>query len=688
MTSAGPSGVEGLRRLAARFGIQSAYVDVARRRRGAGREALEAVLTALAGQPISDFGKLLAQLDLQEAARLLPPVHTVWLPGPASARVNLPKLRHLALECLLEAEDGAVTGWRAEPGAGIGPAGADAGTTELSLPQLSPGYYTLHVKAGRRSESSLIIAAPVRAYRAAGHVREWGAFLPLYALYSARSRGVGDFTDLRALSEWVRSSGGSTVATLPLLAAFYDEKLFAASPYLPASRLMWNEIYVDPERLPEFESSDAAKRVLASPGFQSELRALGSSRYVDYARLAAVKRSLLGPLSRVVSGRRRQEFLRFLRDRPEVSAYASFRARTERHGPWQTWPGGAGPDFDPEVNRHYAYAQWAAEAQMSELGDGNGARLYLDLPLGVHGAGYDTWRWPGSFVPGVSAGAPPDAFFSGGQNWGFPPLHPLADREDRYEYVIASVRHHLRYATRLRVDHVMGLHRLYFIPDGFDARDGVYVRYPADELYAIYCLESHRHQAEIVGENLGTVPAYVNRAMAKHGFLGMYVLPFELAPDSGTPVHMPKRSQVASLNTHDLPPFAAWWSRSDTAEREQAGQISHEGAALEARERQRQQQAALEFLSREGFLKKGGSFAEEARRGFERVLASSRAGLVMINLEDLWGETEPQNRPGTSEERRNWRRRARYSLEEMQSLPEVTSGLAAVDAERRLRRAP
>jgi 4-alpha-glucanotransferase len=606
--------------------------------------------------------------------------------------LRLPAGYDQAIECQLEAEDGNVEGWRIDAAwlASEAVSGEDGQAhleARLALPHLEMGYYKLHLRAGRQRASSLVICTPPQAYRNEQRLKDWGVFLPLYALQSARSWGCGDLTDLEELMRFIESLGGRTVATLPLLASFLQDGLYEPSPYSPASRLMWNELYVDVEPLPELESNAEARTLLASKAFQEEIERLRRERLVNYERVAALKRQALQMLSKAMTPAREQELERYLSKAPEVASYARFRAATERLGPWPAWPSRkragrleAG-DFDPEAERYHAYAQWVTDAQLSRFSE-NGNRLYLDLPVGVNGAGYDTWRWPERFLQGVSAGAPPDTFFTGGQNWGFPPLHPVANREGHYDYVIDFIRHSLRYAGRLRIDHVMGLHRLFVIPDGFDAQDGVYVRYPAEELYAILCLESQRHQTAIVGENLGTVPEYVNRALRQRGLSSMYVYPFEIAPDEEAALRTPSPTSVASLNTHDLPMFATWWAGDDINERQRIGQISDADAGQEREGRGRLRESTMRFLVEKGFLqRRRRADSAEVLHALLRFLGAGPARLALVNLEDLWGETEPQNVPGTVD-RPNWRRKARYSLEEMQALPEVLEGLRVLDEER------
>ena len=234
-------------------------------------------------------------------------------------------------------------------------------------------------------------------------------------------------------------------------------------------------------------------------------------------------------------------------------------------------------DFEEATQRFHLYIQWLAHGQVDELierGEKNGVSLYLDLPLGVNPDGYDVWRERESFALGASAGAPPDLFFSKGQDWGFAPLHPQRIRESGYQYVLKFLRFQMRYARLLRIDHVMGLHRLYWVPRGFAARQGTYVNYPAEELHAIFNLESHRNRTRLVGENLGTVPPMVNQSMERHGLRSMFVVQFEERPEPKAALGSPAALSVASLNTHDTPTFAAHWRGDDLSGERSAGIVA------------------------------------------------------------------------------------------------------------------
>jgi 4-alpha-glucanotransferase len=536
-------------------------------------------------------------------------------------------------------------------------------------------------------------------------------FLPLYALRTARSWGAGDLTDLGALAEWTAGLGGGVVATLPILATFLDEP-YEPSPYAPASRLFWNELYLDPQRLPEATLCPAAQRLLESTELRDEIHALAAQPLVDYPRLLTLKRRVLEEMAawffaHPTAGR--QDLEGFLAARPEVADWAAFRAVGDRRGEsWQAWPerlraGVLAPaDYDEEDRRYHLWVQWAMARQVEEAARQarrHGPGLYLDMPLGVHASSYDVWRERDLFAEGVSAGAPPDAFFTKGQDWGFPPLRPERLRERGYDYLIASLRHHLRHAGVLRLDHVMQLHRLFWVPRGLGAAGGVYVRYPHEELYAVLALESCRHQAMIVGENLGTVPPEVNQAMDRHGVLGMYVLQYELAPgapgDAGLQREPPPGS-VASLNTHDMPTFRGFCEGRDVEDLRRLG-FFDDGQAREERQRrgaQLQQLAARVTAadSGPGSGNAGGTGRDGGGddpyplvlRHLQEHLAASPARLVLVNLEDLWQETEPQNVPGTQDHQRpNWRRKARLSLEEMSRRPEVVGALQRIDRLRR-----
>jgi 4-alpha-glucanotransferase len=415
----------------------------------------------------------------------------------------------------------------------------------------------------------------------------------------------------------------------------------------------------------------------------------------------AARRRVLEDLSRTFfaegSTQRRRAYAAFLRANKGVETYADFRAVTERQRKgWRAWPARLrngtirSGDYDPAARNYHLYAQWIVQEQLQGLAERANARgqfLYLDLPLGLNGAGYDIWRHRNLFLENVDGGAPPDPVFTQGQNWGFPPMNPEAMRQDRYRYFIAYVRNHLRFARLLRIDHVMGVHRLYCIPSGLGGENGVYLKYPAEELWAILALESHRHKAGIVGENLGTVPPAVNTAMAKHHIRGMYVIQYEIMEKPDDPALKPPPERcVAGLNTHDMPPFRAFLDGADIEDRLDLGFLDTKAARSERQQRGKMKRALAAVVDRGAGRRPGGQPVPPGMGATYlrvlRFLARSRANIVLVNVEDLWQETRPQNVPATSAERPNWRRRVRPSLEQIRRMAGLAEVLSDVFAER------
>jgi 4-alpha-glucanotransferase len=690
-----------LHRLAEQYGIQTAYLDALGQRRQASPEALLRVLQVL-GSHVSRAGE--ARQALRERRqecwrRVLEPAHVAWRGEPAAVRLRLPVRQSRSLMSgRLCMEDGTERSWSCQL--------ADLLETErtrvehityvareVTLPEdLPPGYHQLTLEMDGTAFQTLILSAPRRAY--VGPTQEpgraWGVFLPLYALQTQHSWGCGDFSDLETLLAWTGRLGGGVVGTLPLLAAFLDEPC-EASPYSPVSRLFWNELYLDVSRAPELESCPEARALMRSEDFVAELLVLRDAPLVDYRRTMALKRRILSELVRSFfqgSSERRAVFAQFLRAQPQVEDYAAFRAVQERRRtPWTEWPAPlrdgtvADDDFDPQVHQYHLYVQWLAAEQMAAVADkarALGPGMYLDLPLGVHAHGYDVWRERPAFAAGVSGGAPPDVVFPRGQNWGFAPLHPEGIRAQGYRYVRAFVRRQMDLAGILRIDHMPSFHRVFWVPDGMEAKDGVFVRYPAEELYALFSLESHRHRTVLVGEDLGTVPPEVRLAMKQHGFQRMYVVQYELKPAPEVALPEAQADSVASVNTHDMPPFAAYWEGQDVQQRLDLHLLDEAAYQRERSLRQAVREALISLLRERGLL----SEAEDARAVLHaclRFLAEGPSQLVLVSLEDLWLETRPQNVPSTWQEYPNWRRKARFTLEEMERLPEAGAVLAEVD---------
>ena len=504
--------------------------------------------------------------------------------------------------------------------------------------KLPPGYHGLTVDLPGRVETATIIAAPVQSYQRPGEQRRWGVGVQLAALRSARSRTVGDLRDLETVCRWVHGHGGDLVTVLPLLPTFEDEP----SPYSPVTRLFWSELILD---IGTARSAGAA--FVAAP----------SAHRIDFRQAAAEVRAALANAQPDPS-----------QLDEELVRYARFRGAQAKLGrnwcewPWEARSGTPAPEHvDADVERFHLVAQLKAREQLASLRsrlDPAGMRLGLDLAVGVHPDGYDPWSRQPLFAQGMSVGAPPDMGFPSGQDWGFAPVLPTASRAEGHRYIAASIGHQASLAGMLRIDHIMALSRLYWIPHGLDLHQGTYVSYPTEELFAILTLESQRHQCEIVGENLGTVPREIDEALPRHRIRGMYLAQFE-APKAQR-IEPPGERDMALVGTHDTPTFAGWITGEDIGDR-----VKYRLLAAEKEQAVRQERSAAV----QGLAAKLGVAAGDTR-GFLAALLEwlgrSESPLVVAWIEDLWLEETGVNLPGTSSATRpNWQRPIRRLLDDV-----------------------
>jgi 4-alpha-glucanotransferase len=557
--------------------------------------------------------------------------------------------------------------------------------------RLPAGYHTLRVVLGSRQSEAIILAAPRTCYRG---IQQWGAFAPLYSLRGRSDWGAGSYADLEELAEWTARRGGGFVGTLPLLPCFCEEGE-TPSPYLPVTRLLWNDFFIDIESIPFLHDCAEAVSLLADRDFASRRRALGNSTLTDYAGVQRLKADVLRILCRYVfahSPGQRADLEDFLREHPLVSDYARFRATcSHEKRPWSEWrePACEGSIAEAQSGEgdqsYHEFVQWLAHRQITRClssASEQRAGLYLDLPLGVHPHGYDTWRFREDFTPRVSCGAPPDVVFTTGQNWGAPPLNPEAIREHHYDYLRACIEHHMRNAALLRIDHVMGLHHIFCIPEGADASVGTYVRYHPEEVYAILSLESHRHRTAVIGEDLGTVPTEVRRSMSRHGLSRMFVVYYEMdAIASGSRPRIP-RDSMASINTHDMPPFASMWSGLDICQQAELGIVQRVQTQANCARRETSKQILLQTMKSSCGTLEGDAGARKVLRCILGWMGRSRARYVMVSLDDLWLEKRQQNVPGVGARYPSWRTRAAFGMEEIEGDDEVAESLGEVASAR------
>jgi 4-alpha-glucanotransferase len=696
-----------LSELAAHIGIVPAYHDIGGVEHLTSDDTRRTLLAALGMDASTDDGCRAALASLRAESRLFmfSAARVVRAGGSAAASLSV------------RAPVGAKTGrWRIElelergglhclEGAWAGDDGA-----ELPLPRNVPlGYHTVRcciTSNGRewRDEQTLIVAPPhcVLPQDRLSHRRAFGLIANLYTVRSATNWGVGDFSDLGALAEWGASVGADFVGVNPLHALFNRGP--DVGPYSPVSRVFRNPIYIDVTRVPELDHASEIRELLSSGEVTSEIEALRGYHDVHYEQVMGVKGLALTALHRAfrtnVRGHgtaRDEHYAEYLRaNDPALSRFALWMALAERHGrEWHDWPTEL-HDPDSEGVRQFAeqhaervdYHRWLQFEAERQLGDaayrarlaGMRIGLYQDLAIGTAAASADTWAFPGLFVRGVSIGAPPDPYSASGQNWQLPPINPRALRKNRYEYFINLVRGGFRHGGALRIDHVMGLFRLFWIPNGRPASSGAYVRYPAEDLLGIIALESARHDAIVVGEDLGTVPPEVPSVLARWGVLSSKVLYFERHWDGrfkSSDAYPPLA--LATANTHDMPTLAGFWQGRDIETRASVGMLEPGEAVDHAyRGRESERTALLQLLASERILpnETTPSTAADLSGAVHEFLCRTPAELVGLSLDDLGGELDSVNVPGVGPDRHSsWTRKMRLPLEEIAASDDVRKTL-------------
>jgi len=497
--------------------------------------------------------------------------------------------------------------------------------------------------------------------------RIWGFVVQLYGLRSARNWGAGDFTDLRALVELAAAMGAGVVGVNPLHAAW-------VSPYSPSSRHALNPVYLDVEAIAEFKECEAARRLAASADFRDRIAFLRNQDLVDYDGVRAAKREVL-ELLYACFRRHRGQRLRLAelnrRSSAELRRYALYEALAEElGGNWQAWPEEYRSPGSKAVARFsreqairvefHAYVQWKARQQLDraqqharELGMPIG--LYFDLALGSDRGGAEVWADQGAYAMGASIGAPPDEFNPRGQDWGLPPYAPRALRAAGYRPFVELLRANMPEGGAVRLDHVMALMRLYWIPAGHKPDKGGYVNYPLRELLAILARESRRRRCTVIGEDLGTVPPELRDALAHARVLSYRPLLFE----KDTPAPAYPRDALVCVSTHDLPTWKGFWAGRDLALREALG-LTVDAPREKA---QREQDKSL--------LRKtiGGTSAQSAHA----FLARTPSKILMVQPEDVFEVLEQSNLPGTVDQHPNWRRKLPVALEQWSTDPRMQS---------------
>lgn len=566
-----------------------------------------------------------------------------------------PEVRDAVLATMGEVPDGADAVAVVRPGGGLPMPGeltledgTALGRLAVMPPDVPSGYHALLADDG---SERLLITGPGRCHLPDG-LREWGWALQLAATRSRRSWGIGDLSDLAELGRWSAAVGAGFVAVSPLGAPNPGPDP-EPSPYYPSTRRWGNPLHVAVHALPGAErAGEPASRLW------EEALTLNDDRRVDRRRVAALKLAALEAIWRLGDDRSEFEAWRAAQG-TALERWATFVVLTERHGPgWQQWPDAfRRPDsvdvarvVDEERDRigFHAWVQWCFDRQLASASAE--IRRIADMPVGVDPGGFDAWDWQEQLALGASVGAPPDRFNTAGQDWGLPPFVPARLRAAAYRPFIDTIRAQLRHAGGLRIDHILGLFRLWWMPRGSDPTRGAYVRADTDELLEIVAIESHRAGAIIVGEDLGTVPAGVRRELRRRRLLSTRLALFEREPPGQYP-----RQSFAGVTTHDLPTIAGIWSGADLADQRRAGVEANEAGMVELRRR----------LSRAAEMPPDAP-AEQVSVALHRRLAEAPPALVAATLEDALGVEERPNLPGTvAPQRDNWSIALPVPLEEL-----------------------
>jgi 4-alpha-glucanotransferase len=637
--------------LAAECGIVTEYLDARGQHRRVSDEALRLVLGALTGRDAAAGGhqipRRLAPMVVREgdgrALELDTHAHGRWAISTSTEEIAR----------------GTLTDGR------------------LHLPEdLTPGRYrcelTAQSDAGSTSrDGTALLVAPRTSYQL-DHLpgrRVWVLAVQLYAVRSRRNWGHGDFTDLKELLRIAAESGAAGVGLNPLHALF-DDRPEDASPYSPNSRLFLNPLYIDIEAVPEF--SAGAHREL-----ETDLHIARAADIVDYTRVARVKMACLRAMHATFrskrNAKRRKQFATFRAERGDaLTRFAAFETLRRRHANvWWEWDdpwreGGADAlarlrkDAGQELE-FYEYVQWVADSQLAECRAegqrlGLGIGLYIDLAVGVDPGGADAWADQNSVMKKVEVGAPPDLLNTAGQAWGLAAFNPRALEECNFQPFADLLAAAMRYAGAIRLDHVLGLYRLWLIPFGLGAANGAYVLFPLQALLATIAIESTRHKCLVIGEDLGTVPGDLRTTLSDWGIWSYQVMLFERWDDGSFKQPQDyKADALITFSTHDLPTFTGWMSGHDL--RVKWGLGMDPGESGEARDDARHR---LQHVLREQNIGDGRVVMEDVIR----FLARAPSRLLVVEMDDVLELEDQPNVPGTMLEHPNWRRRLPLALED------------------------
>jgi (1->4)-alpha-D-glucan 1-alpha-D-glucosylmutase len=728
---------QALRELAVGCGIVLSFEDVFKTVHETSDEALRHVLGAMGlnVQTDDDVRQTLARFQYQQWSRWVDPVLVLRQNAlPAHIVIRIPEsLTQKVFQWELRMENGETfhgdfnpTVLREEATCRLeGQEPIHQYTLRLPVtPEI--GYHTfslsLHNGGAHPETATLMLAiAPDQCYMPpllAQGGKTWGPAVQLYALKSRRNWGMGDFTDLQTLLRWSHKQGAGVVGINPIHELF-PHNAYHISPYAPSSRQFFNSLYLDIAAIAEYQTTPGVKEEVESSEFQTKLQELRDREQVDHVAVANLKRPLLERMYHTFQElhlnrqtQRAEDFRAYCeRGGQRLENLAVYQAMHEHfyHQDWQNWGWPVWPEAyrtpdKPAVkefaNQHrnrveyFKYLQFLVHEQLchvqqvaKELGMPVG--LYTDLAVGCDRAGADVWCDQDVYAFDASVGAPPDAFNMLGQNWGLPPVVPTRWKDSGYGNFIAMLRQNMQYSGALRFDHALALFRLFWIPPGMNATQGAYVSYPCDDLLGILALESHRYKCLVIGEDLGTIPDFVYEKLAEWGVLSYKVFLFEKNPKTNqykTPEEYPRLALV-TVSTHDLPTLYGYWHHHDISVRAGLNLFpSPEVQENAHQERKGDRHQMLLALKNRGLIPAdanlepdaNGLMTPELAQTLHRYLAETPSMLQMVQLEDLLGQRDQMNMPGTTDEHPNWRQKIHGYLEDLDDNPAVATTLASL----------
>ncbi|MBK8175188.1 MAG: 4-alpha-glucanotransferase [Rhodospirillales bacterium] len=713
-----------LGRLVHLAGVETDYWDIWGNHHLVGEDAQRSILAALGfpAQTRQETAQSIQWLEEREWRRPLPPVLVARVGEAISIPLSLPAARAewpVALEII--DESGAQYELIVRPGEqrAVDRRLIDGGEVlryAVPLKQTLPlGYHTVRI-AGQPTQQLRLIIAPNKCYLpepiADGGVT-WGISAQLYTLQRAENWGIGDFTDLYQLIDTAADLGAAVVGLNPLHILFLAHPE-DASPYSPSSRLFLNPLYIDVEAVPGYASCAEAHAAVSAAA--EELAALRERQDVAYRRIKALKIAVLEATYRHLRQADKataaklcvDEFEAFCAEQGRaLRLYALFEALSEAFDgtPWHSWPKAYQSADTSEVAEFartheerigfFEYLQWLADRQLEHaskraLTRGLTVGIYRDLAVGASRDGADAWSDQQVIVQGAKVGCPPDPFNMLGQDWGIPPLHPFAMRDAGYAPFIAMLRANMRHAGGLRIDHVMGLMHLFWIPADGTPAGGAYVKYFFEEMLAVLALESQRNRCLVVGEDLGTVPEGFRERMAEANVLSYRVLYFEKDGDRfKQPCEYPGLA-LACVSTHDLATITGFWAGADVELKARLSLYPSDDARRgDAGGRRWDKTLLLRALASQSLLPNGidpenpdgSSMTPTLIAALHAYLARSPARILLVQIDDLMEEIEQVNLPGTVDERPNWRRRLSHPSNALATMP-VVQALRPALAER------